>query len=116
MHEQRGGHAGWFGKPDTSGWEIYPNMFEKKKLSNILNGEFFFLLTLARLGPRFSPRYGKNINNEMFTHSLHLTRVHEALLLALWRKIHNKAVVSVKLMRFISPVSSCLELANRLVS
>lgn len=42
VHEQGRGHTGWFGKPDTFGWEIYPNMFEKKKLSNILNGEFFF--------------------------------------------------------------------------
>lgn len=42
VHEQGKGHTGWFGKPDTFGWEIYPNMFEKKKLSNILNGELFF--------------------------------------------------------------------------
>lgn len=28
----------WFGKPDTFGWEIYPNMFERRKSWNILNG------------------------------------------------------------------------------
>lgn len=30
--------ARWFGKPDTSGWEIYPNMFARRKLWSILNG------------------------------------------------------------------------------
>lgn len=30
--------ARWFGKPDTSGWEIYPNTFERRKSWSILNG------------------------------------------------------------------------------
>lgn len=28
----------WFGKPDTFGWEIYPNMFERRRSWSILNG------------------------------------------------------------------------------
>lgn len=38
MYEGEKYNTRWFGKPDTFGWEIYPNMFEKRKLSNILKG------------------------------------------------------------------------------
>lgn len=38
MYEGGKVSARWFGKPDTFGWEIYPNMFERRKLWSILNG------------------------------------------------------------------------------
>lgn len=30
--------ARWFGKPDTFGWEIYPNTFERRRSWSILKG------------------------------------------------------------------------------
>lgn len=45
--------SGWFGKPDTFGWEIYPNMFERRKLLSILNGELH--KRVYGISPRYSP-------------------------------------------------------------
>lgn len=48
VHERDTVDAEWFGKPDTSGWEIYPNMFARRRLWSILNGELHKKRSCAR--------------------------------------------------------------------
>lgn len=48
VHERDTVDAGWFGKPDTSGWEIYPNMFARRRLWSILSGELHKNWSCAR--------------------------------------------------------------------
>lgn len=48
VHERDTDDAGWFGKPDTSGWEIYPNMFARRRSWSILNGKLHKKRSSAR--------------------------------------------------------------------